>query len=394
MGNLWEVVHGLKPAMLMVLVQTSFAGVNVLVKLAVNHGMSLKVLIAYRFMFATGFILPVALIVERKNRPKLTPMIVLQGFLCGLFGGTLNQLLYLGCLIATSATFASAIVNIVPATTFILAVIFRMEKLRLRTLPGKLKIIGTILGIGGAMTLTFYKGADFEIWKTHIDLMRMVGRGRDSASEQHHSSNHVLGAVLGGLSCVSYGLWLIIQTKMSQNYPCQYSCTALLSFMAAVQSTVFGLCTEKDWSQWRLRFDIRLLTVFYSGSLVSGMMISVIAWCVRMRGPLFVSVFNPLMLVLVAVASSLLLEEKLNVGSVLGAVLIVAGLYVVLWGKGKEVKKLNQLVPGDTGEYEDRISIEIVINNNASEEHKKNTEEADNDKTTKKSSSNLEEPEF
>lgn len=46
----------------------------------------------------------------------------------------------------------------------------------------------------------------------------------------------------------------------------------------------------------------------------SGLMFSLVAWCVRMRGPLFVSVFQPLMLVIVAVAGSLFLDEKLRVG--------------------------------------------------------------------------------
>lgn len=86
-----------------------------------------------------------------------------------------------------------------------------MEKLGLRTLPGKLKIIGTVLGITGAMTLTFYNGMEFDIWKTHIDLMKIVGRGDSSTAEQPHSTNHLLGAVLGGSSCITFGLWLIIQ---------------------------------------------------------------------------------------------------------------------------------------------------------------------------------------
>jgi hypothetical protein len=42
------------------------------------------------------------------------------------------------------------------------------------------------------------------------------------------------------------------------------------------------------------------------------------------------------MLLVVAVLSSLLLGEKLYLGSALGAVLIVVGLYAVLWGKGRE----------------------------------------------------------
>lgn len=48
--------------------------------------------------------------------------------------------------------------------------------------------------------------------------------------------------------------------------------------------------------------------------MASGVVVIVIAWCVRMRGPMFVSVFNPLMLVLVAIAGSLMLDENLYVG--------------------------------------------------------------------------------
>ena len=48
--------------------------------------------------------------------------------------------------------------------------------------------------------------------------------------------------------------------------------------------------------------------------MASGIAVVFTAWCVRLRGPLFVSVFNPLMLVLVAIAGSLVLNEKLHLG--------------------------------------------------------------------------------
>jgi len=48
--------------------------------------------------------------------------------------------------------------------------------------------------------------------------------------------------------------------------------------------------------------------------VASGLVVIAIAWCVKMRGPMFVSVFNPLMLLLVAVADSLMLGENLYVG--------------------------------------------------------------------------------
>ncbi|KAK6916112.1 EamA domain, partial [Dillenia turbinata] len=330
-------VDGMRPALVMVLVQIILAGMNVLYKLAANNGMSLKVLIAYRFIFATAFILPVALIFERKSRPKLTWVVLGQAFLCGLFGGSLGQNLYATSLALTSATFTSAMANLVPAITFILAISFRMERLALRTLAGKAKVLGTLLGVSGAMLLTFYKGSQVNLWSTQIDLMKDTKQGH-SSSLQPYSSNYILGALLAVGSCFSYATWLIVQAKMSERYPCPYSSTTLMSVMGSIQSIVYAVWMEKDRSQWKLRWNIRLLTVAYSGILASALMVALIAWCVRIRGPLFVSVFNPLMLVIVAIAGSLLLNEKLYVGSLLGALLIVCGLYAVLWGKGKEAK--------------------------------------------------------
>ncbi|GMP39158.1 hypothetical protein CsSME_00010108 [Camellia sinensis var. sinensis] len=93
------------------------------------------------------------------------------------------------------------------------------------------------------------------------------------------------------------------------------------------------------------------------------------AWCVQMRGPLFVSVFSPLMLVLVAIAGSLLLDEKLHLGSVIGAGVIVCGLYMVLWGKGKELKRITQLMPSKSARESECIDIivtSLTENNNGS----------------------------
>ncbi|OMO92041.1 mtn21-like protein, partial [Corchorus olitorius] len=64
MGQIVNILHGLKPAMLMVVVQIVFAGVNVLYKLAANDGMNLRVIVAYRFIFATAVMVPLALILE------------------------------------------------------------------------------------------------------------------------------------------------------------------------------------------------------------------------------------------------------------------------------------------------------------------------------------------
>ncbi|XP_020977795.1 WAT1-related protein At1g68170-like isoform X4 [Arachis ipaensis] len=291
-----------KPVVVMVIVQIANAWMNVLYKLAVNDGMSLRVAVAYRYIFATAFIAPLAYILERKTRTKMTWTILFQSFLCGLFG---------------------------------------MEKLNMRKAAGKAKIIGTMTGIGGAMLMTFYKGVEVKMLSFHINLFNQ----RNGGGSSHGGGGlFLVGAVSSFFFNASYALWLIIQAKMSSAYPYPYSSTALMCLMAALLSVIFTFCVERDLSQWKLGWNVRLFTVAYAGIVVSGVMVAVTSWCLRMKGPLFVSVFSPLMLVVVAFAGSTILDEKLYLGSIIGSLLIVCGLYLVLWGKSKEMVK-NELVP-------------------------------------------------
>ncbi|GAA0166675.1 hypothetical protein LIER_21779 [Lithospermum erythrorhizon] len=213
---------------------------------------------------------------------------------------------------------------------------------------GKAKVFGTLASIGGAMVLTIYKGVEIKIWLTSIDLLHKNEQQGSVAATHHHQHidhNPYLGSLLAVASCFSVAFSLIIQSKISVSYPCHYSCTALICAFGALQSVVYALCFERNWSQWKLGWDVRLLASLYAGVVASGVAFPLSLWCVRMRGPLFVSIFNPLVLVLVAIASSLFLKEKLYLGSILGAAIIICGLYIVIWGKSKEMKKVNQLIP-------------------------------------------------
>ncbi|XP_022155994.1 WAT1-related protein At1g68170-like [Momordica charantia] len=349
------------PTIVMVFVQFGFAGVNIFYKLAANNGMSLTIIIAYRLLFASAFIVPIAFFHERGRRPKLTWSVLFYAFLSGLFGGSLTQNLYVQSLALTSATFASAIGNLTPAITFILAISFRLERMNIRTMGGKAKVVGTLIGIGGAMLLTFYKGVELKLWSTHVDLLHESHHsGGHVAAPDHSISDQLLGGLLGVGACLTYALWLIVQAKMSEYYPCHYSSTALMSLMGSFQAVGFAFCVERRWSEWKLGWNIRLLSVAYSGVVASGAMVTLISWCVRMRGPLFVSAFSPLIMVLVAIAGSLFLEEKLYLECLLGGLLIICGLYIVLWGKSQEMKKITQLTPTESIEPQHE-RIDLVI---------------------------------
>ncbi|XP_073026928.1 WAT1-related protein At1g68170-like isoform X2 [Primulina eburnea] len=346
MWRLCDSMHGLKPTIMMVAVQVALTGVNVFYKLAANNRMSMRVLVAYRLIFAAATVVPIALIVERKKRPKLTRKIAFQTFISALFGGSMAQNLYAESLALTTVTFAAAMSNLIPAVTFVLAILFRMEKLGLKTMAGKAKVMGTFLSIGGAMLLTFFKGLEVKIWSIHVHFLQKNKHADGHIVVANQKSiNNVIGLLLALACCFSYSFSLIIQAKVSEKYPCHYSSTALISVMGSIQAVVYALCTERDWSQWKLGWDLKLLTVAYMGIIGSGLMWVLLMSCLRMRGPLFVSVFNPLLLVLVALSCSIFLDEKLYLGSVLGTGIIICGLYCVLWGKSKEIKKVCRLVP-------------------------------------------------
>ncbi|KZV22738.1 hypothetical protein F511_05370 [Dorcoceras hygrometricum] len=316
-------LHEMRPTLLMISVQIISSLVNIGYKLASNDGMNLSILVAYRFMFGAAFIIPIAFLVER---------------------GALGQNLFLESLTLTSATFVSAVINLVPAITFSIAIFFRLERFGWHTKAGKAKLFGTILGIGGAMLLTFFKGPDLNLWHTNTNLLE-TSKTHHQLSTQIHNQNVAMGALLAVCSCVCYSVWLIIQAKAAELYPCPYSITAMMVFWASIQGLIFALCTERDWSQWTMGWNIRLLTASFAGIMGSGLLFPLVAWCVSLRGPVFVSAFNPMMLVLVAIAGSLFLQEKLHLGMLLGGILIVGGMYTVLWGKGEELKKASQLVP-------------------------------------------------
>ncbi|RLN30213.1 hypothetical protein C2845_PM05G09900 [Panicum miliaceum] len=75
------------------------------------------------------------------------------------------------------------------------------------------------------------------------------------------------------------------------------------------------------------------------GIVGTGICLYLQTWCVGMKGPVFLAMWNPLSLLLTLLCSSLL-GETIHLGSILGGILLVDGLYSVLWGKRKEETQL------------------------------------------------------
>ncbi|KAK9735749.1 hypothetical protein RND81_04G224800 [Saponaria officinalis] len=323
----------------MVIVQVGYAGMNISSKVAMNSGMPPLVLVAYRQFFATFALIPFAYFLERKTRPRITKKILFQIFLCSLFGASFNQIFYFIGLKSTTATISCALTNMLPAITFILAIPFGLEEVGIWTRGGQAKIGGTIVCIGGAMLLSFYHGQVINISQPQFHW-KYSGHTLDNNVGSHitHHHNNLLGPLSILAANIFMAVYFILQAKMSENFQAPYTSSALLCFMASFQCGALAAFNNHNISDWSLTSRIRLVSSVYAGLIGSALTFCLMSWTIQRKGPLYVSVFSPLLLVIVALLSWFLQMEKLYVGTAIGSVLIVVGLYAVLWGKSKEMK--------------------------------------------------------
>ncbi|MFQ6664193.1 hypothetical protein Gotur_031380 [Gossypium turneri] len=75
------------------------------------------------------------------------------------------------------------------------------------------------------------------------------------------------------------------------------------------------------------------------------MVFAIQIYVVDRGGPLFVSMYLPLQTLLAALIAAVTLGEEFYLGGVVGAALIIAGLYLVILGKSEESKYLSENEP-------------------------------------------------
>ncbi|CAN4110920.1 unnamed protein product [Withania somnifera] len=292
----------LLPFVVMVIVQFGFAGMAIISKLVSEGGMNPFVQSAYRPIFATISIAPFAFYFERKTTSKLTLTILFHIFLCSIFGITASQYAWFIGLTNSTPTIASAIDNLIPAFTFIIAVPLGVEKLGLRSIAGQAKLWGTIACVGGAMLLSLYHG------KVVIGQLGFHWKYAESTGKD---------------------------TRVNEKYAAPYTCITLMCLMASVESVIISFCVVPKLSEWVLN-PIRAISAVYNGVVSTSLVFFLSSWCIEKKGPLYVSMFNPLLLIISSFLSWILLREKLYLGVVVGSIIVVIGLYVFLWGKKME----------------------------------------------------------
>ncbi|PHU18950.1 hypothetical protein BC332_10101, partial [Capsicum chinense] len=292
-----------KPHLLMILAQICYTFLYFITQASFNHGMNPHVYVTYRHIVGGLFMLPFAYFLERVSL-------------------TLNM--YFVSLNFTSPTFVASMLNTIAALTFVLAVILRLEVVNVQDPRGIAKVIGTLVSLGGVMIMTLYKGVILKnLWHPII----YIHQGGNNVVKE----NWVKGSILTVASCIAWSIWFIMQAYTLKRYPAQLSLTTWMSFVGAAQSAFYTIVVQHKRVAWTIGFNIDFWSIMYGGIVISGLVVFIQLWCTEQKGPVFVTMFNPLATILVAILAYFIFGEKLFMGSIIGAIIVIVGLYLVLW---------------------------------------------------------------
>ncbi|KAK8587774.1 hypothetical protein V6N13_086748 [Hibiscus sabdariffa] len=320
------------PSLLMLAVECSNVVMAILFKAASLKGLSYYNFVTYSFALGTCVLIPLFFFRKTVFPPLKFPLI-----------SRLCLLALIGCLAKicsakgvelSSPTLLSALGNLIPAFTFILAVFFRMEKVEIRRSATQAKIIGTITSISGALVMTFYKGP--KIISSSSSVVQLQSPLESSRS------NWIIGAFLEAVTFLLVSFWYIIQAQVMKIYPEEIVVSFFYNLLAALMCLPISLIAEPQLSSWRLTSSVSVAAVLYTGLFAFAFSSVVHTWCIRLKGPVFVASFAPTSIVIAAVMSAIFLGEAIFLGSMIGAVIITGGLYAVLWGKAKETEDDDQ----------------------------------------------------
>ncbi|XP_076899102.1 WAT1-related protein At1g43650-like [Bidens hawaiensis] len=326
-----------KPYIAMFIVQAIYAGMALLSKASISSGMNSFIFVVYRQAFAALMLAPFAYFFERKNAAQLSYTLIWKIFFSSLIGITICLNMYYKALNHTSATFAAASTNLIPAITFVIALVLRIERMYIREMHGWAKLIGSLVSVSGALVFAFVKGPTLNFMPWYAS----DGEIGSTTNQFSSKGEFIKGPFMILCANILWSCWGIIQAPIMKEYPAKLSLVTLQCFFSLMQAIVAAIAMERNISAWKLGWDFNLMSVAYCGVIVTALTYWLQLWSIEKRGPVFTSMFTPLALIITAIVSTFVWKETLYVGSVCGAVLLAGGLYCVLWGKSKEMTTGN-----------------------------------------------------
>lgn len=318
-------------------VQFVYAGNSVLLSYLMFLGLNPLTIIIFS-TFATFCVLsPLSVYFERSKWPKkLTLKLCIQLVLIAFGGVTLFQSLFLKGIKLTSPAMATAMPNLAPGFIFVIAVAFRLEKLKLTCMYSRVKIVGTFLCVIGAITMSVMQSTmHTPIAKQTTDLASPPPPTSDS--DYMFDIDKIIGCIylMAGVLVLSSNI--VLQASTLGDFPAPMSMCAITSLIGVIITAILELIQNHKFDiGWPIVSVRDLIGYSLLGGTVSGLCVSFNGWAMKKRGPVLVSMFSPIGTVISVVLSFITIGESITLGSIAGMFLMFTGLYFFLWAKGKE----------------------------------------------------------
>ncbi|GLT65835.1 hypothetical protein SLA2020_382410 [Shorea laevis] len=204
----------------------------------------------------------------------------------------------------------------------------RLEKVKLSCLYSKVKIVGTLLCVVGALGMS---------------IMHSTAVAEKQAQLSSPSPDIVFDKekIIGCLYLLAAVFILssnvVLQAATLNDFPAPMSLCAITSLIGVVLTAAVQLIQDhKIETSWPLVGVGQMVGYSALGGAVSGACVSFNGWAMKKRGPVLVSTFSPISTVCSVILSVATLGETIDIGSLAGMFLMFTGLYFVLWAKGKE----------------------------------------------------------
>ncbi|KAL8250904.1 hypothetical protein R6Q59_034597 [Mikania micrantha] len=360
----WSWMNDVMPFVAMLMITCFDMSVLTIVKAAMNDGMPSIVYIVYHDALGMLILLPFYIIGICRNdrRPPLSFHLLFRFFVLGLLGLCLYQVLAYEGVYYSSPTMASALQNLTPANTFLIAVAFRMEKIDIRSSSSLAKLSGTIIAISGAMLFTFYQGP--EIFHKNLSP--------DSSNQLHLSrpSDWIFGGLILVAGGVVGAIWNVLQSATAREYSDQRTIVFFFCLFGTIQCIVLSPFLEPDLNAWVLQPGIGMIAVVFGAVFSVVFRSTAITWCLEKKGPVFVAMFSPLSIVIAVIMGVTFLGDSLHLGSAIGAVIVATGFYTVMWGQAKEKNMLPMAARDDLSTLDEPCSSDqtspLILSKNES----------------------------